>query len=220
MKTITLLFATLAILIQDSAHPAAFKADPGATLQGVSEIEVVVEGLPLALTNLGVSESQIKSDAELRMRTARLPIRDSARSFLYLNINGIALADGLIAYNVSVKLKQPAMLLWNAKMWADRSGDGKSLAIQWDEVGKPSGGKFSADDVMEMAFSLDVTTYEKATLGTVPASRQPESVVRKVCSDLVDQFSNDYLSAREGWAELLRQNEAAKRHRDGTADKK
>src|SRR5688572_21418814 len=103
----------LLLLLAGICHPDVLGASVEQhrrSLESVAEFDVLVEALPDELATAGLSEQQIQTDVELRLRLANVVVAPSARSYLYVRVNGLRLREST-SYSVSIEFLQPAMLL-------------------------------------------------------------------------------------------------------------
>jgi hypothetical protein len=99
------------------------------SLKGLKGVFVLVETIEPDVQRDGLNESLVRTDVELRLRQAGIPVLTSAASngtYLYVSINAMksSLNPGLYAYSVNVELNQtvrlerdPARLVYGATMW-------------------------------------------------------------------------------------------------------
>jgi hypothetical protein len=135
------------------------------TLRGLKGVYVFIMKPPNIVTQAGLTESILRTNAELKLRTAGISVLTIEEIFsgwpgvpyLYVQISAIELEQlrGFFVYLVSVKFKQNVMLSRN------RSIEAKA-ATTWER------GFYGIDD--------DVRS------------------IRETVSNLIDEFMNDYLA--------------------------
>ena len=87
------------------------------TLRGVEGVNVVVEELGSEVERAGLTETQLQTDVELRLRKAGIRVLTyeervgtPGRPSLYINVNVMLKSDGLAVYAIRVALHQTASL--------------------------------------------------------------------------------------------------------------
>jgi hypothetical protein len=99
-------------------------AFPAWPLKGVTTTRVVVEDLKPQFVEIGLDESAVRKDVELRLRTAGLKVVDlDEPSFLYINLN---LTKDLAAAEIDVEFQEPVYLARNFE---------RVLAATWGKGG-------------------------------------------------------------------------------------
>ncbi len=89
------------------------------TLRGITSVSVVVESLESDAVRDGLTVDQIQTDVELRLRKARIGVRDSGAThtpFLYINahlIKGSGPTARLYVFDCQVALVQPVRVVSN-----------------------------------------------------------------------------------------------------------
>lgn len=94
------------------------ESDPdAASLKGLAGVEVVVEGLNPAAAASGLTEEQIRADAEARLRqsgirvlTSEERLKTPGRPFLYVNVNAVGPGGSTVAFSSEVSLSQACFL--------------------------------------------------------------------------------------------------------------
>jgi hypothetical protein len=88
-------------------------------LEGIDTLRIIVEFLPSDFSNLGLSESLIRTDLELKLRLAKIPITYGLNStHIYLQVSGHKLENpNIIAsiYDITFRVKEEATLSRNKK---------------------------------------------------------------------------------------------------------
>ncbi|MBE0536908.1 MAG: hypothetical protein IH624_14685 [Phycisphaerae bacterium] len=135
------------------------------SLVGVQGIFVLVEYLDEDSKAVGLTEDQLKTDIELKLRLAGIKVNSSEdRRFsddsftIYVNITSIR-RDLLLVYSASVQLRQDVYLARKPNRYCERA-----------------------------------TTWQKSCIGTVGESKAT-TVIRDAVKDRTDMFVNDYLTA-------------------------
>ncbi len=135
-------------------------------LVGVKGIYVAVEMLNENAKSAGLTEKQLKTDVELKLRLAGIKVNSEEEwkaskdgAFIYVNINSTEVyeIDHMI-YSATIKLNQDVML------------------------------------VRAPYTRVPGTTWEESYTGIYPKSKFQEQA-RKTVKDYVDEFINDYLTA-------------------------
>ncbi len=78
------------------------------TLKGLKKLHVLVE-VGTEAESAGLSTEQLKTDVELRLRRAHLPVVDHTLAYLYVNVHAISTQNGW-AYSILVSLDQSVTL--------------------------------------------------------------------------------------------------------------
>jgi hypothetical protein len=112
-----------AILLMATAVGATLQAQDNAhddTLKGIKGVGVVVEDLRSDIEAAGLHEADVRTDVELKLRLAGIKVLTNGGALkqpgfpqLYINVNmmmGQGLASGIVAYHLSVALKQGVIL--------------------------------------------------------------------------------------------------------------
>jgi hypothetical protein len=83
------------------------------TLRGIQRVKVLIERLDSDATNYGITESELRTQAELELRRTGIRVADSddllAPTF-YINLN-IIRKDGFHAYHLEAELDQDVFLI-------------------------------------------------------------------------------------------------------------
>jgi hypothetical protein len=95
------------------------------TLKGLQSVYVVVEPLGQEVEKYGLTEQQIQTDVELRLRQNGIRVlsrqewlSSAMYSFLYVNVNIVGLEDlPLVSYNISLELRQSVFLERDPTKW-------------------------------------------------------------------------------------------------------
>jgi hypothetical protein len=82
-----------------------------ATLKGVDSVLVAVEDMEPGAERDGLTQSQIQTDVELRLRQSGITVDPTSHYILYVNVNTVRTDDGFYAYNIEVSFAQAVMLL-------------------------------------------------------------------------------------------------------------
>lgn len=201
----------------------SLSADDRDSLRDVEELDVVIENVPDALRETGLSAGQLKTDVELKLRLAEIVVSEQADSYLYVNLNGVRSGDYLYAYSIRVTFKQPAMLLRSAEkslhIWETEDMRG----LLWRGIaGRGVWKGVSSRERMGFDFEEVVGTWGSGMIGTVGTSRNPRNTIRDALRDVLDEFVNDFLAAKQEQEKLerilkelddteeVRENEASK----------
>lgn len=98
------------------------------TLKGLKHFNVVIEDLEPAAEQAGLSRDRLKTDVELRLRRARLPVAEGHQdAFLYVHISVERTATNGLAYCVRVSLAENAVLARDKAIF--------TLAETWKRAG-------------------------------------------------------------------------------------
>jgi len=147
--------------IADSAHPMQIRS-----LKGLQGVYILVESIKPEIEKLGLTQSKIKTDVELRLRKAGIKVLSKQDSFeapgmpyLYIIANVLPHPSlGTVAYTVKVELCQEVIL--------SRNNQDKGDASTW---------------------------WTPGMLG-LAGKNQFVRIIRDEVADQVDKFINDYLS--------------------------
>ena len=82
-----------------------------ATLKGITEVKVVVETIDPNVERHGLTQSQLRTDVELRLRHSGITVDSTSHYILYVNVNTARTGGGIYAYNIEVSFGQAVMLL-------------------------------------------------------------------------------------------------------------
>jgi hypothetical protein len=99
-------------------------ADGGHKFFNFKEISVLIEGLPENLKIAGLTGQQIQTDAEIRLQKAGLLVNESAKQYIYVNLNSIDTDIYTLTYSIKVSLRQEVFLV--------RDKDAFTTASTWD----------------------------------------------------------------------------------------
>lgn len=107
--------------------------DSRETLKGLNGILVIIEGLKTWQKQAGLSESQIQTDVELKLRLAGIKVLNEEEFFkekghpcIYININNLEQKlEGFLVYNISCRFRQYIFL--------ERNPSIKALATTWSQ---------------------------------------------------------------------------------------
>jgi hypothetical protein len=141
------------------------------SLRGLQGVEVVVEVMKPMAARYGLTDTQVQTDVELRLRQAGIRVLTPDESdptpgspSLYVNIHtvfGDGPAVGLVGYSIDVELKQAVQLERDPAIWLPS-------AVTWSE-------------------------NQRGLVG-----RTQLHALREALSDLVDRFINAYYTANPG----------------------
>lgn len=133
-------------------------------LTGLRGVWVCIEGIDANAEKDGLSQDQVRTDVELRLRKAGITVFDKMASVgndsaavLDISINTSKRDNGMYVYDISVELLELTHLIRSAS----------SLA--------------------------KATTWSTGSFGTVGTDNMPLSLRQTAC-DQVDKFANDYLA--------------------------
>ena len=136
------------------------------SLKGLAGVEVFIEIPNPEIGKDGLSNGQLQTDAELRLRKVGIKvlseeenIKTPGMPILYVKVSSVKNKDGLYAYSLKVELLQSVVL--------------------------------SRDRSLEL---MAMSTWRADQLATVGVNNMPASV-RSEVGDLIDAFVNDYLAA-------------------------
>jgi hypothetical protein len=187
------LLAALPLLLVLAARPAVAHATEWdwVSLAHVTEVRVEVKTLPEDISRLGLSQREIKTGIEAKLRLAGMVLSPDADSYLSVRVSGFKSGEYLYVYAVRVDLNQPAMLLRDAetRLLAEPVA-GKPLLV--DELKTLTANELSR----EMLFRA-VSTWNMSLVGAVGTERNPVEKINQAVQDLVDLFANDSLAAKK-----------------------
>ena len=116
------------------------------TLKGLKGIKVIVEVLEAEVSLAGLTVASIKTDVELKLRLAGIPVDAAFDTFFYVNVNVVVAPVGYWPYSIYVELHQEVLLVRDLSI----SGYG----ITWSEGYAGMVGKANVrnvrDDVKDM----------------------------------------------------------------------
>ena len=147
-------------------------------LEGVQQVQVLVERLPEVLQEAGLSQDRIQTDVELKLRTAGIRMVSHSQCFLYVNVNGGKFfPDHPVGYYYycSVSFDQPVILLRQAKLLI--------------------GAKTTQQALHRSCFWAK--TWDKNIIGLIGLDASPARKIRDTIRDLLDDFINDFLAAKQ-----------------------
>ena len=158
--------ALLAVLL---AWSSATRADEYTreSLIDLSGVRILIETIDADLTQAGLSEEKVQTDAARRLREAGLQVLDHdawlatpGGQYLYMAVDAlsVAAADGY-AYSIRLELRQDALLA--------RAPEIKALGA---------------------------TTWRRNRIGFAPAADTPDQILRSV-GELIDAFIADHRTA-------------------------
>jgi hypothetical protein len=171
-KVLALVLAVLAFLAVAPGYGAEWDRW---SLERVRDARVLVEDLPEDFKEHGVSCQQLKTDVELKLRSAGYTITDDSDSVLYVQVDGVV-SDFAVIFHVSVSFLQPVLLLRDIERLR---------------------GMILHDDLIDVFSSRVASTWSAGRTGYVGVERNPARSIRDAVSDLVDMYSNDWLAARQ-----------------------
>ena len=165
-----LLFCLL-LLLTPSMVGAQTPNQERLSLRGLQGIGVLIEEIRGTAKEDGLTDSQLQTDVELRLRKAGIRImtvdelKKSGTPYLYLNIQNIKDKQGRgYVYYVHLSVQQDVRLE-------------RKIAVLPNEPNQ---------------IRMTVATWERNNLGTLPGSDLRR--VRNIVADQVDEFINDYLA--------------------------
>ena len=71
--------------------PVVGHADQHESLHGLKGINILVESPNKYTRALGITRQQLRTDVEVKLRSAGIPILSPSRGYLYVNLNGLTL---------------------------------------------------------------------------------------------------------------------------------
>jgi hypothetical protein len=91
------------LLALASSYPAlaADESVERQTLKGIKTVAVQVEALRPEVESDGLTQAQIKTDVEQRLREAGIQVNDAATATLIVNVNAVLVGQGAPVYAVS-----------------------------------------------------------------------------------------------------------------------
>ena len=94
------------LLVLATAHPAlaADESVERQTLKGIKTVAVQVEALRPEVESDGLTQAQIKTDVEQRLREAGIQVNDAATATLIVNVNAVLVGQGAPVYAVSAQV--------------------------------------------------------------------------------------------------------------------
>ncbi len=91
------------------------------TLKGLKKLHAVIEKLDFETQGTELSHEQLKTDVELRLRLARVPVVDSSLAFLYVQVDALRLPKGwasvTVGLNEAVTLDRDRSIGCSAQTW-------------------------------------------------------------------------------------------------------
>jgi len=105
----------VALLLLAGLARAADDEEGRASLKGIASFEVVVEGIQPDAERDGLTQSQIQTEVEARLRQAGIKVVASSPYMLYVNVDTTKKNMGSYAYNIYVSFEQPVTLLRDTK---------------------------------------------------------------------------------------------------------
>jgi hypothetical protein len=130
MKTNRIIKLLLLILVFFVIPKQIFSQnDVNKTLQGFNTLKVVVESLKPEMERAGLTEQQIQTDVEIKLRKAGFNVKDkdgffSPFIYLYINLQSFHSDSGSVAYHLETSLRQEVLL--------DRNKTVDILASTWN----------------------------------------------------------------------------------------
>jgi hypothetical protein len=127
MRTTVLAFSVAVAFLSAATHLNASDDKMSRdSLRDLPAVHVVVERLRPDTLGDGLSDEQIQTDVELRLRKAGVVVSNSAIAMLYVNINPVKSDSGFYAYSCSLELQQAVTVLSNkaltmAPTWSSSS---------------------------------------------------------------------------------------------------
>jgi hypothetical protein len=142
------------------------------TLAGFDTLKVLVEGFDPDLVQAGVTETQIQTDVEIKLRQAGFKVKDKEEMFspyiyLYINVSSNN-KNGIFAVSVHTSLTQ--------EVYLDRDKSIDTLASTWDtgDIGLISRGNVrSLRDTISDQVDRFINDYLKANASTRKQSIRP-----------------------------------------------
>jgi hypothetical protein len=94
------------LLVLATAHPALATEESveRQTLKGIKVISVQVEALRPEVEGDGLTQAQIKTDVEQRLREAGIQVNDGASATLVVNVNAVLVGQAAPLYAVSAQV--------------------------------------------------------------------------------------------------------------------
>jgi hypothetical protein len=94
------------------------------SLRGIESMDFMLEKIDAdAAKAIGLTERQLQTDVELKMRTAGVKLDDSVRPYLYLNVSVLHDPEQQdVAFSIALKFKQ----------WGTFDGGFRGLGTTWD----------------------------------------------------------------------------------------
>ena len=163
------IFVTIVIFLLPFPSSAQL-LDQRETLRGINAIDVVVEDLIEASSGTGVTVENIKTDVEVKLRSAGiLIIRDSFKH-LYVNVNIMKISESQYAYTTDIEFRQFAQLI-------NRNNKKTSIVTTWETGGMGIVGSARTRGIREAVgdyvdiFINDFLTVNSRTSATPPAAK-------------------------------------------------
>jgi hypothetical protein len=141
------------------------------TLRGLPGVHVLVEQIPdQEIQRRGLTVEYLKTQVELRLRSYGITVLDEEQClqstlgpYLYVNVNIIVRGDGLVAYSVSVGLKQTVTLGTNGNTCS---------ATTWLESSVGMVGLDSAREAIDRYVRANVDMFVNDFLAVNPPARR------------------------------------------------
>ena len=154
-------------------------------LKGIDSLSVLVEDLSDHAHEMGLTKDRLRAFTEHYVESGGIAVvspedsSDYVLPCLYVNLNLSVLVEmGLVYYNLSVNVQQPAILMRNLRMYREQTESSMYLWT-WAE---------------DWPASISVPTWGKAILGGAGTLRFVAAVEESL-SYLLDMFIMDYLAA-------------------------
>jgi hypothetical protein len=149
--------------------------DVNKTLQGFNTLKVLVESLKPEMERLGLTEEQIQTDVEIKLRKTGFNVKGKDQIFfpliyLYINLQSIHSDSGLVTYNLETSLEQEVLL--------DRNKTIDTIASTWSTSVTGNVGRNNVRqlrDVISDQVDEFINNWLKANASTTSQKKTPQS---------------------------------------------
>ena len=172
LRRIVLIFVISLLLVLEPLTLCAQRSLGKNSLRGLKGVFVLVETITGDAQRQGLTEGQLQTDAELRLRKANIRVASQAEAtqsgnsdnigILVINVGTMQVRDSLYVTYISVDLRQSVRLVRDNSI------------------------------IVETA-----ATYQTAALFGTVSSNNLRETVRNEVNDKIDRFMNDYLAVNQ-----------------------
>jgi predicted secreted protein len=116
------------------------------SLRGLDGVEVLIEPLPTQVEQAGLTTSTVRTDVELKLRQAGIPVFEANRgsAVLHVNVSVLASRDNVWPYSVRVEVLQDVALMRDRSIVV-------ILAETWNVAGDGSVGRQNIRNLRDIA---------------------------------------------------------------------
>ena len=178
--------------------------DKKETLRGFGEkaMGVVIEELDFKTIELGLTEDIIRTDVELKLKSANIKVFFEMTPYLYIRVTSFFIKNipDHVVYSISIAARQEVVLTSLRVLKWDRITKRKAFESLCDKDIKTTEsicervrkGQLIGQDEKNI-IGCTASIWESGSVGIVPTSEM-ENTIRDEIKDLVDIFLNDYLA--------------------------